>query len=242
MRRTLLIPVVDDVRSRTNSAFEGKTPAHQRHAAFTLFEVMVAMAILVFLVGGIYFAVSSAVSSSIQLASVQMDARQQNAFVRFLREGFLNLPPGAKIFLRTRDLGQRGRAVEVLIEQASGAFETGVLEARGSGVVLAVIPDGRGSGYFSLQRFVSGQGEKDRDRNLEAGSWLRILDNVHTVRWRFWDKPEQKFIETWDRPDERPAFVELTYSLTGEPETTCVFCLPPLAMAAVPSSSPEPQP
>jgi hypothetical protein len=214
----------------------------RRTEAFTLFEVMLALGVVVFLVGGVYFAVSAAVSSSIQLASVQMDARQQNAFVRFLREGFLNLPPGAKIFLRTRDHGPRGRAVELLIERASGAFETGVLESQGSGMALSVIPDGKGSGHFSLQRFVSGLGEKDRDRNLEAGSWLRILENVHTVRWRFWDKQDQKFVETWDRPEERPVFVELTYSLAGDPETTCVFCLPPLAVAAAPASSSDQQP
>lgn len=228
-----------DRGSRGVAASGAEGPRRKR--GFTLFEVMIAMGILVFLVGGIYFSVSTAVSSSIQLATVQMEARQQNAFVRFLREGFLNLPAGAKIFLRTRDLGQRGRAVELLIERASGAFETGVLEAQGSGVVLAVIPDGKGAGHFSIQRFVSGLGENDRDRNLESGSWLRILEGITTVRWRFWDKREQRFVETWENPDERPAFVELTYAVGGEPETTSVFHLPAIAMAA-PAGDPPPPP
>jgi prepilin-type N-terminal cleavage/methylation domain-containing protein len=217
-----------------------KSPSPRQSCGFTLFEVMMAIAIFVILVGGIYMAVSSAISASVHLGSVQMEARQQTSFVRFLRDGFLNLPAGAKISLLTRDMGQRGRMVELVIERASGAFETGVLETQGSGVVLAVIPDGKGASTFSMQRFVSGLSEKERDQNLEAGSWLRVLEEVRTVRWRFWDKQEQKFIETWDRGDERPELVELTYSTSSEGEMTSVFRLPVIVKSSAGNQSSPP--
>jgi hypothetical protein len=218
-----------------------KSEARFRPWAFTLFEVMMALGVFVFLVGGIYFSVSSAVSSSIHLGTVQMEVRQQTAFVRFLREGFLHLPAGAKISLRTREAGGSGRAVELLIEPASGAFETGVLESQGSGVILAMIPDGKGTGCFSLQRFDSGLGENERDRSLEGGSWLRVLEDIQSVRWRFWDRRERKFIETWDHPEERPELVELNFSVTGGNETTAVFRLPVLSASAG-RSNPPPAP
>lgn len=200
--------------------------SRNRDSGFTLFEVMMAMGVFVFLVGGIYFAVSASVSTSIQLGETQMEARRQTALVRFLREGFLNLPSDAEISLLTRDYAQRGYGVELVIERASGAFETGVLEKQGSGIILGATPDGRGTYSFVIQRFISGQGERERGKSLETSSPLVLLGDVGSVKWRFWDKLNQKFVEEWDRPKDRPEFIEFAFSTATDGERTSVFRLP----------------
>jgi len=208
---------------------------------FTLFEIIMALSIFVFLAGGVYLAVSVSVQSSAELTATQLETRRLSAFVRFLREGFASLPTEAEFHLKSVDQGRLGRGVELLIRNAPGAFETGALASSGSGVVLATRPDGRGKSRFAITRFPSSMDEGDRERFLEKAKWLPILEDVETLRWRFWDKTFQEFVETWDQPAQRPELIELTFQTAAVPETVCLFRLPGVGRAGR-SRSEQPQP
>lgn len=206
-------------------------PSLQRRqlAAFTLVEIILAMGIFLLMAGGIYLAVSTSVRASAELGTAQMDARKFSSFIRFLREGFSNLPAEAELSLRSRDQGHRGRSVELLIRRAAGAFETGALESFGSGVVLGALPDGKGKSRFSLMRFSDTLSESDRDRFLDQAEWLPVLENVELVKWRFWNPQQNQYVETWEPGQGRPELVELTLQAVGDPAITCFFRLPQLA-------------
>lgn len=213
-------------------------PALRRTVGFTLFEVILATAIFVLLAGSVYFSVSSSVAAADALGREQIDSRRLAAFADFLREGFRNLPAEAAVAVRTRRTGGRGDAVELIIRGAAGAFPTGALEALGGGVVLAVLPDGRGSGTLALMRFPDRIGDGDLDRHLQSASWLPVLSGVASVRWRFWDAVRQQFLETWERTDACPDVIELTLQCAGSPPQTSLFALPGAAKPGAAAKNP----
>lgn len=208
---------------------------------FTLVEIILATSIFAFLAGAIYFSVSTSVSAANDLGHEQIETRKGSAFVRFLRKGFANLPSEAEISLGARQIGARGDAVDFVIRRAPGAFATGALESLGGGVVLSTVPDGRGKSRFSITRFPDKLGESELSRHMENALWLPILENIETLRWRFWDAKLGQFVELWERPAEHPALIELTYQCAGEQSRTCLFHLPKLSrqVRAAPKEKPE---
>ncbi|MFZ4681533.1 MAG: prepilin-type N-terminal cleavage/methylation domain-containing protein [Terrimicrobiaceae bacterium] len=194
---------------------------------FSLFEIILAAAIFVLLAGGVYFAVSTSVLAASELGREQMDARKLGALADFLRRGFQNLPAQAGISLRAKEK-EAGNSVQLIIARAAGAFAAGAMTAQGTGVVLATEPDGRGSSSFRVTRFPGRLNGDERDRYLETASWLPLLDEVQSLRWRFFDRNSKRFLETWDNEGERPEMVELTFATVGTPSQTLLFRLPRL--------------
>ena len=205
---------------------------HSAPRGFTLFEVILASALFVVLAGGVYFAVSTATSAASEAGRTQMEARKTAAFVAFLRDGFLNLPANAEISVDARSRSSQGQSVELVIKHALAAFATGPLRGGGGTVVLATVPDEKGLSSFSLARFPEKISDGERARFLDRADWLPVLENIQYIRWRFWDSTTNRLVETWDRGAEHPKLVELTIKIAGEPESTCLFWLPPLIQSA----------
>jgi len=205
--------------------------ATHRAGGFTLVEMLLAIAIFVLLVGAVYTVVSVAMSASANVATLQMDARKVGAFQDFLRRGFVNLPTEAEISLRARSRGSLGKGMELVIRPAAGAFEVGPSSGQGSGVVLGTITRD-GNTQFSIARF---PGRLDQDaltQYLDSAPWLAVLDHIDSLRWRFWDKNLNQFVETWDKGQEHPEMIELTFAVGGEAPITSIFRLPALGQTA----------
>lgn len=194
-------------------------------AGFTLVEVMMAIGIFVFLVGGIYMTVSTAVQAGTALGEHQITQRTHDAFETFLRDGFRNLPAQADLELKTQDEGRLGLSVQLIIRHATGGFGADVLDALGSNVVVASQPDGKGKARFSLMKFSDRLSEDELKRVLSGGGWLPLMEGVDAVRWRFHDPNTNQFSETWERGRGRPDLIELVYTVAGE-ERLATFRIP----------------
>lgn len=219
----------------------------RKPAGFTLVEVMLAIAIFVFLVGGVYLTVSTSVQAGAALGDHQITQRGYDALETFLRDGFRNLPAEADMELRSRDEGRLGRSVQLIIRHATGGFGADVLDALGSNVVVAVQPDGKGKARFCLMKFSDRLSEDELTRVLGGGGWLPLMDGVETVRWRFHDPNINEFSEIWERGRGRPDLIELTYTAAGE-ERVSMFRIPAIKKGEgsedggpQPSPSPSPQ-
>lgn len=201
-------------------------------SGFTLIEMLLAIGIFILLVGAVYSVVSVAVTSSSQLAEDQVEARRLGAFQDFLRRGFLNLPAESDVSLRARAQGPIGAGLELVIKPVAGAFDLGPVGGLGGGVVLSVVTEGQNKGRFSIAHFPARMDRDELKRYLESATWVSLLDNVDQIRWRFWDKNLNQFVETWDKGRERPEMIEFTFAAAGESPTVCLFRLPTLGQSA----------
>jgi prepilin-type N-terminal cleavage/methylation domain-containing protein len=211
--------------------------------AFTLVEVILAMLIFSLLAGAVFMSVSAVSNASAILGTEQMNHRKLDALVRWCRRGFANLSSQSEIFLRTRDAGAAGRAVELIIRRAPGAFSLGEFDARGSDILLSAMPDGRGGAAFSLARLPGGLSGSDFDQALAEAEWFPILEGIRTLRWEFWNPTEQRFEEEWPEGRPLPELIRLQLTLVDGNEIGATFRLPRLTQPAVnPAAPPAPDP
>lgn len=198
----------------------------RRLTGFTLFEIVIALMIFSLLVVAVYFSVDASIQAASTLAERQMATRSEDSFERFLREGFVNLPGEAGVELVSKDRGQLGRSIELIIRNASSCFGSDTIGVPGSGVVLATVPDGKGSSRFSIMRFPDRLTDQEVTKAIETGEWVPVLPGVTSLRWRFWQDDRRAFLETWGKNNGRPDAVELTYSVDNGEPITSFFRLP----------------
>lgn len=216
--------------------------ARARVGGFTLVEVILALLIFSFLVGAIFMSVSAVTNASAMLGDEQMRARKIDAFVRWVRSGFLNLSAASRIEIRTRDTGAAGLAIDLLIRDAPGCFPLGQFDAMGSDVILSTIPDGRGGAEFSLARLPSGLEEAEFDRAVEDAVWFPVMEGIRTLRWGFLNPATGEFEETWDRPEETPDIINLAITLATGEVVDSYFYLPRLAESSAGFGGGRPSP
>jgi prepilin-type N-terminal cleavage/methylation domain-containing protein len=199
-----------------------------RRGAFTLVEVLIALAIFAMLAGAIFISVSAVTKASGTLAVEQIQTRKLDAFISWCRKGFRNLSASSRVFVRTRDSGAAGRAVELILRNAPGAFSIGELDALGSDLVLSAVPDGKGAAVFSIARVPGGKSFLDFDRELARAEWLPVLDGIKTLRWTFWNPVDQKFVEEWQEGQGLPEMIRLDITLATGESLGATFRLPRL--------------
>jgi type II secretory pathway pseudopilin PulG len=194
--------------------------------AFTLFEVLIAIAIFMLLAGGIFATVQAAFSSSAQIAGSQLDAERLDAFTQLVRRLFVSLPADAKVEMRIRKQADRGDVVEVLAWPAPNFLHFGA--ESGDGLALSAQPDGRGGYRMALGWFSSKDGPDERDRKLERATFLTLLPGVKEVRWKFAPQRSALLDDKWPAGSGRPGLAELTLVLPPDRAVTSDFWVPPL--------------
>jgi prepilin-type N-terminal cleavage/methylation domain-containing protein len=198
---------------------------HHRHRAFTLFEVLVAIAIFMLLAGGIFASVQAAFSASNQVVSSQLEAERLAAFQQFLRRIFASLPSDADLELKLRQ-AVTGDIVEVRIWPAPPFLKFG--PGSSDGAVISAQPDGRG-GFRVLLGYFDAEGTADeRDEQIERSHWLELLSDVKQIRWRFAPSRNPLFEDKWTEQSGRPGLAELTLAMNNGGETLSQFWIPPL--------------
>lgn len=194
--------------------------------AFTLVEVLMAIAIFALLAGGIFASVRAGFDASTAIVEEQLESERMDAFRNLVRRFFTNLPADAKVELRVRQVEGLGDVIEVLAWPVPGFLKFGRNEK--DGIALTALPDGKGSYVMSIGYFRAEDGPNERDRDLADGPWLRLLPDVRKVRWRFAPARNPIYSETWTAANGRPGIAELSMQLSTDEETVQEYWLPPL--------------
>jgi prepilin-type N-terminal cleavage/methylation domain-containing protein len=217
----------------------------RRSGGFTLFEVLISIAIFLLLAGGIFAAVSAAFTGSTQVVTSQLETERFEAFQQFVRKLYISLPADATIELRQRKTGDRGDVVEVLIWPVAGFAQFGV-DAK-DGLALSAIPDGAGGFKMSIGYFRSEDTPQEREDDIQRTSWLPLLPDVKQIRWRFAPARNPVFVDTWHSENGRPGIAELSLTMKDGGSSVSDYWIPQLqrrtsmaAPDAAPQSAPQP--
>ena len=207
---------------------------------FTLFEMVVVLAIFVLLAGGIYATVNAAVRATATLTEENLQIQRLNAFVSLLRRTFHNLPANARFAGGVRAEGGDGFP-EITLRDAPGVFAWGMGGPSAGTALLTARPRLGGGRELSLMLLPGSLGEMERREALERGAWLRLLPDLREVKWRFYNAEQQEWLEEW-LEGERPPLVELNLQLLGEEvPRQFIFWLPPVKELALTEPAPEAQ-
>jgi prepilin-type N-terminal cleavage/methylation domain-containing protein len=218
-----------------------------RIAAFTLFEVILALMILGLLSGAVYSITVAALESTKATLAEQAGSRRLEAFVRITRDAFLNLPAEAELYLRFGESSGGAPVPELVFSETTGTF--GVASLGGGSLILSARPRADGTRVFSILRVPADLQGSDYERLMEKGAWIPLLPGVEKVKWSFWRQGE--WMEEWPEGMNgtlyfsRPTSVRLSFEYIDLPGSVIdlQFWIPPLAPPqAAPSESPTSTP
>ncbi len=209
-------------------------------SAFTLFEVILALALLGLLTGAVYQISTAASEASRATMDEQAAVRRVEAFLKVTRDAFLNLPREGRVQLRFAKSPTGAPIPELIFEEAAGMF--GVPSLGGGSLVLAARPRADGSRTMSLLLVPRDLPAADLDRLKSGNSWIPLLPRVERVKWSFFLNGEWK--DEWPAENGRPLTVRLEMESLdmGGSQIDAQFWLPPLAPASATPPTPSTPP
>jgi len=232
----------------TVPAFKPRRTRPRGRRGFTLLEVVLAVAILALLAGGVTGIVRMALSSTAEIEETESRTRAFAAFFELCERSFSSLPAGASISRTASPAEGFASALpaEVVFREAPAAFAIDDHDLFFGEIALAVRPqpDGDlvlGTSYRRIDRQTGQTVPPDR--------WIPLLRNLRSVEWSFYDFRTGKWQAGWTDTAQRPGLVRVTIApADGFAKQTAVFRLPPLVASpqspgkALPEPAPAPTP
>jgi len=199
---------------------------------FTLLEVILGLALIVLLIGGIYSIAAASLQMSNSVVENQAEEMHLHSFVNLLRRNIEGLPGNARIRMEAPTTTGGSYNSEFVLEQYPLAFSWSNVAAGSRIVILATEKDPLGGIRFRVRYLNEEEAEAYESGNLQAddGISLELLDGVRSVLWRFYDSQTKEWVEEWPNSGQRPSMIELNFEFfDGSPPTRAVFWIPVVA-------------
>jgi type II secretory pathway pseudopilin PulG len=197
--------------------------------AFTIFEVMLALTLLVVLVGGLFGVLQACMESAAELQSRQQQNQSINGFIELFRRTVRNLPVEASMEGGQFEEGSGQFLQKIYFRNAPRAFAWGEDSLFLGETILSARP--QVGGLFSLGVYRSTESEQ-KLRSSEADDklrWLFLIKDLREIKWRFFDPRSGVWQEEWRDASSRPTLIEMNLTLAGETNAiTSVFWVPTL--------------
>lgn len=203
-----------------------------RERGFSLFEVVVAMAILGLIASTVLSVLWQAGGTAAEIRYLDRREEEVSRFVELLRETIEGLPPEATMSMAPPSESDSGYD-ELKLENTSTAFVFGETVGSCEEFTLSLRPgkvDENGEQTFDLAISRSDFAPEDADGSgmvFNAGPddflqqdengryWLPVLTGVSAATWRFWDEDRQEWIEEWTDDERMPAMLEFNLADAG---------------------------
>lgn len=202
----------------------------------TLFEVVLAMAILVGIAGGVLLTLRTSVETTVRVARVRDDDAIVYSFVELMRDTLRNLP-GNAVFQAMVEKTSSPPSYRVVIEEPGRSLGFGQVSFDRQRVVLETerLP----GGLMAVQLTAIPRSQKVGEKPVP----LVLIDDIELFSWRFYDPRSQMWQDDWQDGGFRPSAVELTLRRQSRPEVVGVMEVTPKPVSAgtsAPAPSPDP--
>ena len=215
------------------SKTRNQEPRTRNHSGFTLLEIVIALAVFLIIMAGVFAIAKGSMELSSDLTQTQERAMTRQNFIEFLRTSFRRLPGEAEITLSLEN--QRGTYVPTInIFNGGDAFSPGPSQPPEASVEMFAQQMAGDYMRVGLRILDDQQTQAQRSgrapRRSGAGaadSILPLIDKVAQFEWKFYNPATQRWEENW-KPPARPLFAELSLMLDDAIPTRMVFWIPPI--------------
>ncbi|MEM9016299.1 MAG: hypothetical protein AAGC68_04745 [Verrucomicrobiota bacterium] len=211
-----------------------------REAAFSLFEIVVALAIFGLIAGTVLSVLIQAGDTAAELRYLDRRDDEVNRFIQLLRETIEGLPPEASLSMTPASESTSGYD-ELLLENTATAFVFGETVGSAAEVYIGLIPsESQETGEPLFDLALSRDDFEPEDDgsgmafNVSAGDllhvdeegryWLPLLSGVSGAIWRYWDEEQEEWLDEWTDDEQLPPVLEfsLVETAAGIPRTTVI--------------------
>ncbi len=188
-----------------------------QRGGFTLIEVIAAMALMTFVIGGVYGIANGAMELGRSMSENRIHETRITNFVTAWREYLENLPPETRITVGEKPSRKFGKG-SLLVENGTVPF------AWTQAVRLAPAVE------FKLQRSPANRNVmnlhvlhlKPKKRAASADDYevladLPLLENLRRFEWQFYDADEDEWVTLWEDRPSPPLYLRLTFGFATEP-------------------------
>ncbi|MEZ5303967.1 MAG: prepilin-type N-terminal cleavage/methylation domain-containing protein [Verrucomicrobiales bacterium] len=211
-----------------------QTPARRlgRRGGFTLLEVILGLAILSLLIGGIYALARGSMELSADVAVQQAEETRVHALVELCRRTFEMMPGNAKFEMYPHKDGGYN-VYDVVFTDYPLAFSWPGVPAGSKQVIFSTEKDAAGALQIRLT-YLNEEEAEERETSsrlsADVGTSLVLIDNIKLLEWRVWNPSEGesgKWMEEWEDTARRPTLVEMHLTFFGdEVPMRAVFWVP----------------
>ena len=177
-------------------------------SGFTLLEVIAALALIVFLIGGVYAVGGGAVTLGSSINRSRVFETRINSFVSIWREYLESLPSGIRFSAKDKKL---------LIENGPVPFAWTGAVRRADAVSFSF--ERREEGKSFVVRHLKRPLKPTQPDEYKLISELPILEGLSSCDWEFYEPIKKEWSSTWDakkRP-QPPLFMRLNFAFEGDP-------------------------
>lgn len=214
-------------------------PTTRHNAGFSLFEVMMALFLMVLISGMVLAIARSSLDLGQAIVKKQGQEMQQQAFFEFLSRRFAAMPGNARLELLSEQSGQIGQSgqrylSDLTLQDVPVSFTWGGQNLLAQAIQISTVETR--SGYLDIvmryyqKEILEGSGSSfDSDAAPEEPyAEITLLRDVNYFEWRVLDSNTMEWAYDWQQQARLPLQLELQLSIGADGESMRhVFWLPP---------------
>jgi prepilin-type N-terminal cleavage/methylation domain-containing protein len=184
---------------------------------FTLIEVIAGMALMTFVVGGVYGIAHGAMELGKSMSDSRIHETRVTNFVTAWREYLETLPPGAKLTVGEKPSRKFGRG-SLLIENGTVPFAWTQRVRLSPAVEFKLMRSGEKRDEMELHVIHLYRKERPQSADdYKVIADLALLEGLRTFRWEFYDAQEEEWVTLWEDKATPPLFMRLHFGFAREP-------------------------
>jgi hypothetical protein len=248
-----MIPSLQPFRTRRRRSVSG----------FSLFEIVIALAILGLLTGTLFGIVWKVGDASEEIRTFDMRDEQISRFLGLMRQSIESLPSGGTMEMTAPEDTGTG-FYEMTISGAPTAFHFGDKIIGNGDTVIGLRPqtgpeldsafaeesDSPPLFEIAISREDFAPSDSDGDGMVfragddaflqadeEGRYWLPVLGGITEMSWRFWDSDQRDWIDLWEKDDVMPELLELSLNDRYRPAPIRVVFEVPAHLSSPPAAA-----
>jgi prepilin-type N-terminal cleavage/methylation domain-containing protein len=203
---------------RQPASLSRKQAGSLHHAAFTLLEVIMAMALIGFILSAVYGIANGTMQLGKSMSTARVAETRISNFVSQWRDYLETMPPGVQLSAGV-EKAARGASGNLFILGGHMPFTWDRRLKLADAVEFGVVRNTASKDLSLVVRHLKHPEKARTPDEFTTLAELPILEGLKQMQWQFYEPEEKKWFTSWD-PKKRPQpplFMKLKFAFTADP-------------------------